>query len=337
MPGITIELTNRCNLRCGHCFDSRHRADGDLNMTILEKILHGAKEHGFHHLSFTGGEPTLHPEFSRILAAASEAGYSYGFVSNGWNFTGLFEGLLPVRKRLSTITFSLDGAREQTHDKLRGKGSYRRVMQGVSICMMKGIPFTLNMVITSQNRGEMDEMKELAVKLGSRGLRFGHLLSNASVSAQPLYLSPQGRREVEAGSFPPSEDYPIAIAIAPSYHTEDLFPCAALQSKEFNIDWKGNVSICCHLSGHGDGNDHVAGNLRDMSFSEACESLSAFREKFRAEKQAHHAQGTFKDTDYFPCWYCENHFNKVGWLRRYPENPWHNLVWKTPALKGNEG
>ena len=327
MPGITIELTNRCNLRCRHCFDGRHRGDGDLDMTIFEKVLHGAKAHGFHNLSFTGGEPTLHPEFSKILAETSEAGYSYGFVSNGWNFTGLYERLLTFRDRLSAITFSLDGARDKTHNRLRGKGSYRRVMQAVSICMMKEIPFTLNMVITSQNRGEMEEMKELAVKLGCHGLRFGHLLSN--VSAQELYLSPEERREVEASIFSSSEDYPIAIAIAPGYYTEDLFPCTPLRTKEFNIDWRGNVSLCCHLSGHGDGKDHVVGNLREMSFSEAYRGLSDFREKFRAEKLAHHDEGTFMDSDYFPCWYCENHFNKVDWLTHYPENPWHDIAWTT--------
>jgi len=336
MAGITIELTNRCNLRCGHCFDGRHRADGDLDMMIMGKILNSAKSRGFHNLSFTGGEPTLHPEFTRILEMASEAGYSFGFVSNGWNFTGLYERLLPFRDRLGFITFSLDGAREKTHDRLRGKGSFRRVMQAVSICMMKEIPFTLNMVITSQNRGEIREMKELAIKLGSHGLRFGHLLSNASMSAQVLYLSPQERREVEASIFSSCEVYPIAIAIAPGYYTEDLFPCAALQMKEFNIDWRGNVSLCCHLSGHGEGNDHVAGDLGEMSFPEAYRRLSEFHEKFRQQKQAHHALGAFRDSDYFPCWFCENHFNKVDWLEKYPKNPWHNIAWKTAALKGRE-
>lgn len=333
MASITIELTNRCNLRCRHCFDGRHRADGDLDMMIIEKILNSAKAHGFQHLSFTGGEPTLHSGFFEILQLVYEAGYTFGFVSNGWNFTGLYERLLPYRERLGFITFSLDGVREETHDRLRGKGSYRRVVQAITICMIKEIPFTLNMVITSQNRGELEEMKELAVKLGSHGLRFGHLLSNPSGSAQELYLSPEGRKEVEAVILLHSEDYPIVISIAPGYHTDDLFPCAPLQMKEFNIDWRGNVSMCCHLSGHGDGNDHVIGNLDEMSFSEAYGRLSEFHEKFRREKQAHHAQGTFEDSDYFPCWYCENYFNKVDWLARHPENPWSHVVWKN-NMKG---
>ncbi|MBE9540781.1 MAG: GTP 3',8-cyclase MoaA, partial [Proteobacteria bacterium] len=50
MPGIVIELTNRCNLRCLHCFDERHSADGDLKIETIEKILMEAKAHGFDHL-----------------------------------------------------------------------------------------------------------------------------------------------------------------------------------------------------------------------------------------------------------------------------------------------
>ncbi len=332
---MAIELTNRCNLRCGHCFDERHRADGNLDMMIMEEILRNGSKHGFHSLSFTGGEPTLHPEFNRILTRSSEAGYTFGFVSNGWNFTGLYEKLLPHRQRLSVITFSLDGAQEETHDRLRGKGSYRRVMKAVSICMMKEIPFTLNMVITSQNRGEIDDMKELAVKLGSHGLRFGHLLSNESESAQALYLSPEERREVDAGIFSSQDDYPIALAIAPGYYTDDLCPCAPLQMKEINIDWNGNVSICCHLSGHGDGNDHILGNLNDMNFSEAVERWGDAVRAFVRLKQERHDQKKFTDSDHFPCWYCENHFNKVKWLEKHPENPWAHITWNNTLIGEN--
>jgi len=82
MPGIVIELTNRCNLRCQHCFDKRHSADGDLKIETVEMILLGAKAYCFDHLSFTGGEPTMHPGFAEILTMVCKAGYKFGFVTN---------------------------------------------------------------------------------------------------------------------------------------------------------------------------------------------------------------------------------------------------------------
>lgn len=333
MPGIVIELTNRCNLRCQHCFDGRHSADGDLKTGILEKILQGAKVHGFDYLSFTGGEPTMHPEFAEILAMVCEAGYKFGFVTNGWNFTKIYRKILPYHDRLSGITFSLDGAREETHDMLRGKGSYRRVMKAVSVCVVKDIPFTFNAVITSRNRGELKEMAEFSTKLGSRGLRFGHLMPTPLTAEKDLDLSPEDRRETEATVWQLQQAFSIPVVMAPGYYTTNLFPCAPLQMQEFNIDWRGNVTTCCHLSGHGDGegNQDVIGNLGKMSFSEANKRLVESNKKFRKKKIEHHSNGNFKDSDYFPCWYCSNYFKKVDWLKKFPESPWSSRVWMKNA------
>lgn len=339
MARIVVELTNRCNLSCHHCFDGRHSADGDIKTEIIEKILQSAKTQGFNHLSFTGGDPTVHTRFTEIIKMVFEAGYNFSFVTNGQNFTKIYQNLLPYRDGLTGITFSLDGAKEQTHDRLRGKGSYRRVMKAVSVCVVKDIPFTFNMVITSHNRSELEEMAEIATKLGSRGLRFGHLMPTPLTTLQNLDLSPEERREVEVSIWKLRENFPIPIVIAPGYYTADLFPCAPLQMEEFNIDWRGNVTKCCHLSGHGGdvGNDDVIGNLYEMSFSEAYERLVKENRRFHKEKLEHHAGGDFKDLDYFPCWYCENYFRKVDWLRKFPKNPWSSRVWTDLKENNNVG
>jgi len=335
MPGIVIELTNRCNLRCQHCFDKRHSADVDLKIEIVEKILMEAKAHGFDHLSFTGGEPTMHPGFAEVLTMVCEAGYKFGFVTNGWNFTKIYKEILPFHDRLSGITFSLDGAREGTHDGLRGKGSYRRVMKAISVCVVKDIPFTFNSVITSRNRDESKEMAELATKLGSRGLRFGHLMPTPLTTVENLDISPTERRKVEATVWQLQKTFPIPIVMAPGHYTTNLFPCTPLQMQEFNIDWQGNVTTCCHLSGHGDGakGEDVIGNLGKMSFSEAYERLIESNRKFHQKKVERHSNGNFKDSDYFPCWYCSNYFKKVDWLKEFPQNPWSNRVWTKNARR----
>jgi MoaA/NifB/PqqE/SkfB family radical SAM enzyme len=59
MARLVIELTNRCNLRCLHCFTERHAATGDLPLTILDTVLQEGKGCGIDHLAFTGGEPTI--------------------------------------------------------------------------------------------------------------------------------------------------------------------------------------------------------------------------------------------------------------------------------------
>jgi MoaA/NifB/PqqE/SkfB family radical SAM enzyme len=176
MTRIVIELTNRCNLRCGHCFDERHAANGDLSLDIIEKVLREGKQCKLEHLSFTGGEPTLHPHFAEIVRRVCAENYTFSFVSNGSTFPHLYPLLAEHRQQFAGATFSLDGARQETHDELRGEGSYRQVVRAASICVVKQLPFTFNMVLTSRNRCEIAEMVELAHNLGSRGIRFGHLM-----------------------------------------------------------------------------------------------------------------------------------------------------------------
>jgi MoaA/NifB/PqqE/SkfB family radical SAM enzyme len=328
MARIVVELTNRCNLKCQHCFSGRHGGKDDLPLSVLRSVLDEARPLGFDHISFTGGDPTLHREFAEVLRLTAEAGYRFGMVTNGQNFAKIYPLLLPYREQLSIITFSLDGATEATHDRLRGQGSYRRVMQAMSICMLKAIPFSLSMVVTAHNRHETRALAQLGTDLGSRGVRFSHLLHNWLTSVQNFDLSPSERKEVEAEIWELRDEFPIPVAMAPGYHTSSLFPCGALQLQEINVDCQGNLTKCCHLSGHGEGAGSAdkMGNLADISFAAAYQKLVQESQQFHEAKRQYHADGRFSDTDFFPCWYCNLHYNKVGWLKGLPDNPWTSLI-----------
>ena len=69
MGRVVIELTNRCNLSCDHCFTGRHGGSDDLSLEIFQKILDEAKTCGFDELSFTGGDPTVHANFPEVLVS----------------------------------------------------------------------------------------------------------------------------------------------------------------------------------------------------------------------------------------------------------------------------
>lgn len=328
MSKLIIELTNRCNLKCHHCWTGRHGGNDDLPLEILERLLAEAKDFGFDHVSFTGGDPTVYRHFPDALRLTAEAGYEFGFVTNGRNFVDTHHHLLPYRERLRIITFSVEGATEATHDRLRGKGSFRRVLQAISICVMKGIPFSISMVVTANNRHEIQAMAELAPRLGSRGLRFGHLMPTPITTEMGFDLTPWERKTAEAEIWELRYTSPIPIAMGPGYHTTDLFPCSPLQMREVNVDCYGNVTKCCQLSGHGNEAEEadIMGNLAGASFGELYGRLTAENQQFHQAKKAHLAAGDFKDTDFFPCWYCTLHYKKVDWLTQVEGHVWGALI-----------
>ena len=325
MARIVIELTNRCNLSCGHCFEERHAATGDLPLEILEKVLREGKSCGIEQISFTGGEPTIHRQFKKIVDRMSEAGYRFSFVSNGASFSRIYPLLLKHRNWFAGVTFSLDGAREETHDQLRGKGSYRSVMRAASVCVFKDLPFTINMVLTSQNRTEINEMVELAERLGSGGVRFGHLMPTAETALRKLDLTPDERREVESQIWGLKKSVPIPIGMAPGYFSDSpFFPCGPLELEEYNLDYNGNLTLCCQLSGHSGANSGTdfIGNLHEIGLSEACERFQRRVATYLADKRGKINRGQFGQLDYFPCWYCLKYLGKISWLNNLPNHPW---------------
>jgi MoaA/NifB/PqqE/SkfB family radical SAM enzyme len=333
MARMVIELTNRCNLRCQHCFDERHAATGELTWGIIDTVLREAKACGIDHLAFTGGEPTLHRQFAAIVRAVCAADYTFSFVSNGITFPQLYALLIEQRPHFRGVTFSLDGAREATHDRLRGHGSFRQVLRAASICLVKALPFTLNMVLTAHNRPEVAEMIWLAARLGSAGVRFGWLMPTPETALHGLDLTPQERRVVEAEIRRLQQTAPVGVGLAPGYYAESpFFPCGPLELQEYNLDYRGNLTLCCQLSGYAGGTPgtDMVGNLHDMSLAEACARFHQRVATYLADKRAKVNRGAFGALDHFPCWYCVQYLDKVPGLKRVPRHPWAHA----PATTG---
>ena len=325
MARLIIELTNRCNLRCLHCFGERHAATGELPVAIVETVVATARGCGIDHLCFTGGEPTLHRAFHAVVTRASEAGYTFSFVTNGSNFRTVVPLLARHREAFRGVTFSLDAACETTHDRLRGKGSYRQVMRAASLCVFNGLPFTFNTVLTTGNRDELEDIVDLAARLGSRGVRFGHLMFAPETTSNDLQLSPAERRDVEARIWKLRATSSVFVSMAPGYFSESpYFPCAPLQLQEFNLDYRGNLTLCCQLSGSAGMNDggDVMGNLEDITLAEACDRFRARVDRYLADKRRLVQSGRLGELDHFPCWYCTKYMGKAGSPDVVPDRGW---------------
>src|SRR5690606_6247830 len=80
----------------------------------------------------TGGEPLMRSDLEECGKAMYEMGYPWGFVTNGWGLTQhRLNALLDVGLR--SVTISLDGYSEDTHEWFRGKkGSWLRALNAIS-------------------------------------------------------------------------------------------------------------------------------------------------------------------------------------------------------------
>jgi MoaA/NifB/PqqE/SkfB family radical SAM enzyme len=185
--------------------------------------------------------------------------------------------------------------------------------------------FTLSMTLTTHNRHEVAEMVWLAGRLGSRGLYFGHLMPTPETALRQLDLSPQERREAEKEIWRLQKNAAVAVSMGAGYFSDSpFFPCAPLTLKEFNLDYRGNLTLCCQLSGYAgppSGTD-VIGNLQETTLTEACARFRQRVEHYLADKRVKVERGELSELDHFPCWYCVKYLDKVVWLKGFPQHPW---------------
>jgi radical SAM protein with 4Fe4S-binding SPASM domain len=169
-------VTERCNLRCAHCYQEAY-GGAELGFEQWLEVLAqlsglrdrlerspGRRPHL--HLNLTGGEPFVHPDLLRFLEtlAARREDTSFAILSNG----ELMDALLA--RRLAElgpafIQVSLEGG-AATHDRLRGRGSFARTVTAVRHLTQVRIPVLVSFTAHRGNFREFGEVVRTAAELG---------------------------------------------------------------------------------------------------------------------------------------------------------------------------
>ncbi|NID13500.1 radical SAM/SPASM domain-containing protein [Fibrivirga algicola] len=150
---IQVHLTNRCNIRCSHCYvESGKPFNNELGKEDWIEIIKAvAAYHENVHLSISGGEPLTVPWLLDFVEEAySQFGCSISMLTNAMLWTNEFAK--KVSPYLEQVSVSFDGSTEEVHDKIRGHGAYKKALKGLYIIAENGIPITLNMTLMRSNR-----------------------------------------------------------------------------------------------------------------------------------------------------------------------------------------
>jgi len=121
-----IDITNRCNFKCPMCF-AEATGDGNhyfLDTELVRKMLQSLLDRPVpcRHVQFSGGEPTLHPEFLRILRTARDLGFTHIQVAtNGSRFVNPDYAKLCEDSGLHTLYLQFDGVNDEVYLQLRGQ------------------------------------------------------------------------------------------------------------------------------------------------------------------------------------------------------------------------
>jgi MoaA/NifB/PqqE/SkfB family radical SAM enzyme len=330
---IVIELTNICNLHCSYCL----RDDEALYRTrahffpveLLRRILRDARQAaGVSHVSFTGGEPTLHPHFGEILATVGAENMRAGFVTNGWHFDRVWPSLETHRDVVSVVGFSIDGATREAHDQWRGSGSFDRLIRAFTRCHMRQMPFSVKAVIRRDTVPMIQEIALLAARLGAQALHFSHVLptSDQIEADSAMSVDERAHAEQEIALLRRILKMPVALDVG-YVNTDPAPPCAPLQGASFSVDYRGRLSLCCNLSGFRGAlqESDVVADLNEESFTTAFRRVQRLASEQVARRAAALTEMAARGPEIdlrtgSPCLFCLRTLGKTpGKRRRDPD------------------
>lgn len=177
-------LTERCNLRCKHCYQEGSQI-GEVSLSQAKKIVNIAFDtikgwSDTYEINFspsfnvTGGEPFLSSFLPDILRYLQIKEFKLFLLTNGTMIDREKAHMLAAIP-IEGVQVSIEGP-EAVHDRIRGKGSFKKAMVGVGHLLDAGLVVTLNMTISEINYAYLQDLIELASSVGAQRLGFSRLV-----------------------------------------------------------------------------------------------------------------------------------------------------------------
>jgi len=176
-PVVVWNMTQRCNLKCVHCYAHATEKAGKDELTTNEAktMIDDLAIFGAPVLLFSGGEPFMRKDLFELANYAVSKGMRTVISTNGTLITP--EKANDLKKiGLSYIGISLDGM-EKTNDYFRGiNGAFHKALEGIENCKNAGIKVGLRFTINKQNVKELSDIFHLLEEREIPRVCFYHLV-----------------------------------------------------------------------------------------------------------------------------------------------------------------
>jgi len=168
---VQWHITERCNLRCPHCYQEEYNSKSELSILDLHKIadqittaLKKWKMKG--RIALTGGEPFLSKELFPVIEYLEqhESIWRIGILTNGILIDENIINRLKNLKKLHYIQVSVDVATEETNDFIRGKGSFKKAIKSLRLLHENGINTRIMFTVHKKNYHEVPALIDLVIE-----------------------------------------------------------------------------------------------------------------------------------------------------------------------------
>ncbi|MDA8173080.1 MAG: radical SAM protein [Nitrospiraceae bacterium] len=194
-------LTEKCNLRCKHCYqDGSVKKDLSLReikatiAEISETLDSWAQAGGMlfaPSFNISGGEPLVRRDLMKVLEELAGRSWPVYLLTNGTLASPERAKAIGELGNVKGVQVSVEGP-ENVHDMIRGRGSLAQALWGARNLLDAGLVVTLNATLSDLNAEYIDDMVSLALSIGVQRLGFARLVpSGRGAALHNHMLSPE--------------------------------------------------------------------------------------------------------------------------------------------------
>lgn len=170
---ISMEITNKCQLKCKHCFNDSGEAKSDeLSTEHFIDIANTLSELGVKHIFLTGGEPLLKENVSSLITFCAEHFVSVTIGTNGYTLPEEILATIAKYKNIR-LQISVDGLEEQ-HNTIRGvSDAFYKTLENIKRYISFGKSVIIAFTISENNFSDLEPLIILCKNLGCKGFNIG--------------------------------------------------------------------------------------------------------------------------------------------------------------------
>jgi MoaA/NifB/PqqE/SkfB family radical SAM enzyme len=164
-PRICFRVTRFCNARCGFCLappNGTHPPEDALVHRIDWLLDRGVKT-----IHFCGGEPTIHPALSRLVAHVHGRGAKSELTTNGIRLPAALPAAL--RAAGTRVKVSLHGSREH-HDAIVGRAAFGHTTGTIRRLVAAGVPTSVQTTVVAGGAWVVEWVAAFCLASGVRKL-----------------------------------------------------------------------------------------------------------------------------------------------------------------------
>lgn len=189
---IQWKITNKCNLKCKHCYLGK--LDGfELPFEKANEIADTIINSNVMEVTISGGECLTYKGIEKIIKKFLINGIKVDVFTNALLLKNVLDKIDSDILNKSALLFyvSVDGLKS-SHEQIRGKNTFDKTIENIKYAIEKGYPIVTNTVINKINYCDIMDMIVLLKQMGVKDVQLSNLIVQGSAdNSMKISLSEQ--------------------------------------------------------------------------------------------------------------------------------------------------